>query len=71
MKLLDQEVLHSDSLQDLELFFDSIFAHFNTVTLTSDLYPMYRDLPSTFDFYRIYVNLTGLFIHLLQTNIKA
>jgi hypothetical protein len=52
MKLLDQEVLRSDSLQDLELFFDSILAHFNTVALTSDLYPKYRDLPSTFDLYR-------------------
>jgi hypothetical protein len=52
LKLLDTEVLQSDSLQDLELFFDSILSHFNTVALTSDLYPKYRDLTPTFDFYR-------------------
>jgi hypothetical protein len=51
MKLLDLEVLNSDSLQDLEIFFDSILSHFNTVTLTTDLFPKYRDLPRTFDFY--------------------
>jgi hypothetical protein len=52
IKLLELEVLHSDSLQDLEIFFDSILSHFNTVALTNDLYPRYRDLPPTFDFYR-------------------
>jgi hypothetical protein len=51
VKLLELEVLHSDSLQDLEIFFDSILSHFNTVALTTDLYPRYRDLPLTFDFY--------------------
>jgi hypothetical protein len=52
VKLLELEVLHSDSLQDLEIFFDSILSHFNTVALTNDLYPRYCDLPPTFDIYR-------------------
>jgi hypothetical protein len=43
IKLLDPEVLRSDSLQDLEIFFDSVLSHFNTVALTTDLYPRYRD----------------------------
>jgi hypothetical protein len=51
VKLLELEVLWSDSLQDLEIFFDSIVSHFNTVALTTDLYPHYHDLPLGFDFY--------------------
>jgi hypothetical protein len=49
VKLLTDEKLGDDSLQDLELFFDGILATFNTVALTNDLYPKYRDLPKTFD----------------------
>lgn len=52
VKLLDGETLATDSLQDLEIFYDSILSHCNTVALTTDLYPKYRDLPITFDFYR-------------------
>jgi hypothetical protein len=52
VKRLELEVLRSDSLQDLELFFDSVLSNFNTVALTTDLYPRYRDIPTNFDFYR-------------------
>jgi hypothetical protein len=50
MKLLAEDTLNSDSLQDLELFYDSIISHLNTVVLTSDLFPSYQDLTSTFNF---------------------
>ncbi len=52
VKLLNEEKLGGDSLQDLELYFDGILSTFNTVTLTTDLYPKYHDLPKTFDFQR-------------------
>ncbi len=52
IKLLTDESLASDSLQDLEIFYDSILSHFNTIALTADLYPKYRNLPKSFDFYR-------------------
>lgn len=45
MKLLEQEFLHSDSLQYLDILFESILSHFNTVALTTELYPRYCDLP--------------------------
>ncbi len=51
VKLLEFEVLQSNSLQDLEVIFDSVLSHFNTVAVTTDLYQCYRDLPITFDFY--------------------
>jgi hypothetical protein len=50
VKLLADEKLGGDSLQDLELFFDGILSTFNSVALTNDLYPKYRDLPKSFDF---------------------
>ncbi len=37
IKLLSDESLATDSLQDLEIFYDSILSHFNTVTLTAVL----------------------------------
>jgi hypothetical protein len=49
-KLLADDSLNSDSLQDLELFYDGIISHLNTVALTSDLFPSYQDLTTTFDF---------------------
>jgi hypothetical protein len=52
IELLTDESLASDSLQDLEIFYDSILSHFNTIALTADLYPKYQDLSKSFDFYR-------------------
>jgi hypothetical protein len=43
--------LASDSLQDLETFFDTIHSHFSTVTLHNHLYPKYQDLQDDFSFY--------------------
>lgn len=51
IKLLTDKKLRGDSLQDLELFFDGILSTFNTVAPTSELYPKYRGLPKSFDFY--------------------
>lgn len=48
--LLAGIVLNGDSLLDLELFFDSILSKLESVTLTSSLYPKYKDLTITFDF---------------------
>ncbi len=50
IKLLADDTLNSDSLQDLELFYDGIISHLNNVALTSDLFPSYQDLTTTFDF---------------------
>lgn len=50
LKLLTDDILTSDSLQDLELFFDGITSHLNTIALTSNLFPSYQDLDTTFDF---------------------
>lgn len=50
LKLLMGDILNSDSLQDLELFFDGIISHLNTIAITSNLFPSYQDLDSTFDF---------------------
>jgi hypothetical protein len=50
IKLLQDDILNSDSLQDLELFFDGIISHLNTIAITSNLFPSYQDLDTTFDF---------------------
>jgi hypothetical protein len=50
IKLLQDDILNSDSLQDLELFFDGILSHLNTIAITSNLFPSYQDLDTTFDF---------------------
>jgi hypothetical protein len=42
--LLTGVVLNGDSLLDLELFFDSILSKFESITLTSSLYPQYGHL---------------------------
>jgi hypothetical protein len=52
LKPLDSETLNGDSLQELELFYDTILSHFNTVTLSTELYLKYRKLTKTFDFER-------------------
>jgi hypothetical protein len=49
-KLLANEVIAGDSLQDLKLFYDAILSHFNTVALTDTLFPNYRDLTTDFNF---------------------
>jgi hypothetical protein len=58
LKLLDNESLTGDSLQELEIFYDNILSHFNTVTLSNDLYPTYRNLTKNFDFERHLCQLT-------------
>ncbi len=47
MKLFDNKVLNSESLQDLEICY---YLHLNTITLTSNLFPSYKDLDTNFDF---------------------
>lgn len=49
-KLLEGITLGGDSLLDLELSFDSILSKFEAITLTSQLYPKYKDLTVDFDF---------------------
>lgn len=49
-KLLADEVIAGDSLQDLKLFYDAILSHFNTVALTDTLFPNYMDLTTNFNF---------------------
>jgi len=50
IKLLETHTLNGDSLQDLELFYDTIITHLSTVTLKSNLLPTYRNLSPTFCF---------------------
>jgi hypothetical protein len=52
IKLLADESSASDSLEDLEIFYDSILSHFNMIALTAELFPTYRDLPKSFNFYQ-------------------
>lgn len=49
-KLLTDDILNSNSLQNLELLFDGIASHLNTIAITRNLFPSYQDLDNTFDF---------------------
>jgi hypothetical protein len=44
LKLLDTVTLASDSLQDLEMFHDTIRSHFATVSISSKIFPSYKNL---------------------------
>jgi hypothetical protein len=50
LKLLETHTLTGDSLQDIEIFYDTIATHLATVTLKSNLLPTYRKLTPTFTF---------------------
>jgi len=50
LKLLEHLTLESDSLKDLEIFYDTITSHFATITLTGHILPIYRDLTAKFRF---------------------
>jgi hypothetical protein len=51
LKLLDTVTLASDSLQDLEIFYDTIQSHFATISVSSNIFPKYKDLLATFSFH--------------------
>jgi hypothetical protein len=51
LKLLDTVTLAGDSLQDLEIFHDTIQSNFATVSTSSNIFPKYKDLQSTFTFH--------------------
>jgi hypothetical protein len=44
--------LGGDTLLDLESFHDSILIKLESITLSSNLFPKYKDLPRDFDYYR-------------------
>jgi hypothetical protein len=51
LKLLDTVTLASDSLQDLETFHDTIRSHFATVSISSNIFPNYKNLQPSFTFH--------------------
>jgi hypothetical protein len=48
---IHQVTLASDSLQDLETFYDTIQSHFATVCTSSNIFPKYKALQATFNFH--------------------
>jgi uncharacterized protein YoxC len=50
LKLLENHTLDGDSLQDLEIFYDTLASHFATITLTGNALPTYKDLTVQFTF---------------------